>query len=164
MNCTSCSKLLLCLFIIFFLNNFIKMAFASDFIPRGYYVIDLKNRIEWLTCPVGMRWNNNNCVDNPRKFDLKDVPNVIEQANEQLDGFWRLPNRKELESLVCHACKKIKIDLTIFPNTPPEPFWTGEKNYWQPKYNWIVNFYNGNYFGRFPSYKPNYVRLVRDRN
>ena len=94
MNSTSRSKLLMYIFIIFFFNNYIKIAIASDFIPRGYYVIDLKNKIEWLTCPVGMRWNNNDCIDVPIKFDLKDVPSVIEQANEQLDGFWRLPTRK----------------------------------------------------------------------
>lgn len=164
MNCTSCNKLLKSIFFMFFINLLFKTAFASDFIPRGNYVIDLKNKIEWLTCPVGMRWNNVTCIDNAKKFDLKDIPKIIKLANEQLNGSWRLPNRQELESLVCRSCKKIKIDLNIFPNTPPEPFWTGEKNYWQPKYNWIVNFYNGNSFGRFPSYKPNYVRLVRDRN
>ena len=57
-----------------------------------------------------------------------------------------------------------KINLKIFPKTPPEPFWTKDKNFWQPKFNWIVNFLNGNTFGRYPGYKPNYIRLVRDRN
>ena len=29
---------------------------------------------------------------------------------------------------------------------------------WQPQFNWIVNFLNGNTFGRYPGYKPNYIR------
>ena len=43
-------------------------------------------------------------------------------------------------------------------------FWSKDKNFWQPRFNWIVNFLNGNTFGRYPDYKPNYIRLVRDRN
>ena len=27
-----------------------------------------------------------------------------------------------------------------------------------------LHFLNGNTFGRYPGYKPNYIRLVRDRN
>jgi len=39
---------------------------------------------------------------------LDQIDSIISQANEQLGGLWRLPNRKELESLVCKDCKKIK--------------------------------------------------------
>ena len=83
-------------------------------------------------------------------------------VNEEVRSYE--PNSKELESLICIKCEKVKINLKIFPKTPPEPFWTKDKNYWQPKFNWIVNFLNGNTFGRYPGYKPNYIRLVRDRN
>ena len=149
---------------IFFLFLTPKLVLASDYIPRGYFVIDLKNKIEWLTCPVGMVWKGNTCSGTAKKFELKFIPEIIELANNQLEGRWRLPTRNELESLICQKCQKVKINLKIFPKTPPEPFWTNDKNFWQPKFNWIVNFLNGNTFGRYPGYKPNYIRLVRDRN
>ena len=101
---------------------------------------------------------------------IKDQTTLIKAFNRVKQANWKLQlvgegsKRKELESIICQTCEKVKINLKIFPNTPPEPFWTGDKNFWQPKYNWIVNFYNGNTFGRYPSYKPNYIRLVRDRN
>ena len=57
----------------------------------------------------------------------------------------------------------MKINTEIFPNTPPESFWTSEKNPWQPQFMWTVNFFTGYTFGRFPGFIPNYVRLVRDR-
>ena len=60
-------------------------------------------------------------------------------------------------------CDKAKIETSIFPNTPPESFWTSEINQWQPRFMWTVNFFTGHTFGRFPGYIPNYVRLVRDR-
>ena len=149
---------------IFFLFLIPKSLLASNYITRGYFVIDLKNKIEWMTCPVGMVWKENTCNGIAKKFELKFVPEIIELANNQLEGNWRLPSRNELESLICQECQKVKINLKIFPKTPPEPFWTKDKNFWQPKFNWIVNFLNGNTFGRYPGYKPNYIRLVRDRN
>ena len=159
-----CSKFLKLIIGIFFLFLIPKLVIASDYIKRGYFVIDLKNKIEWLTCPVGMVWKDNNCNGIAKKYELKFIPEIIKLANNQLEGSWRLPTRNELESLICQKCQKVKINLKIFPKTPPEPFWTKDKNFWQPKFNWIVNFLNGNTFGRYPGYKPNYIRLVRDRN
>ncbi len=149
---------------IFFLFLIPKFLFASEYIPRGYFIIDLKNKIEWMTCPVGMVWKGNTCIGEAKKFEFKFVPEIKKLANKQLEGSWRLPTRHELESLICLECDKVKINLKIFPKTPPEPFWTKDKNFWQPEFNWIVNFLNGNTFGRYPGYKPNYIRLVRDRN
>ena len=150
--------------VIFFLIFSPKLVLASDYISRGYFVIDLKNKVEWMTCPVGMVWGGDTCIGEAKKFELKFIPEIIKIAKNQLEGSWRLPTRDELESLICLKCEKVKINLKVFPKTPPEPFWTKDKNFWQPQFNWIVNFLNGNTFGRYPGYKPNYIRLVRDRN
>ena len=149
--------------IIFFIGINFNNVWANNYITRGHYVIDLQQKIEWLTCPVGMVWENKTCVGNPLKLKFKQIETAIVQANEQLGGTWRLPNRKELEQLVCKSCIKVKINSDLFPNTPPEPFWTNERNPWQPRFLWTVNFYTGHTFGRFPGFIPNYVRLVRDR-
>ena len=151
------------LLIIFFISLNINTVLANNFISRGYYVIDLSQKLEWLTCPVGMVWENKTCVGNPVKLKFSEIETAIFQANEQLKGKWRLPNRAELEKIICTKCKKVKINKEIFPNTPPESFWTSEKNPWQPRFLWTVNFYTGHTFGRFPGFIPNYVRLVRDR-
>ena len=151
-------------FLIIFLISFnFNSVSANNFISRGHYVIDLSQKIEWLTCPVGMVWENKTCAGNPVKLKFNEINSAILQANEQLKGYWRLPKRKELEKIICIECKKVKINKKIFPNTPPESFWTSEKNPWQPKFLWTVNFYTGHTFGRFPGFIPNYVRLVRDR-
>ena len=159
---SSFSKIYVIIIILLISLNF-NNVWAKNFISRGYYVIDLSQKLEWMTCTVGMVWNKNKCVGEPIKVKLNQIESVVIQANEQLNGKWRLPNREELEKIVCKDCEKVKIDSEIFPNTPPEPFWTSEKNPWQPQFMWTVNFFTGHTFGRFPGFIPNYVRLVRDR-
>ena len=158
----SFSKIYATIIILFFFLNF-NNVLANNYISRGHYVIDLSQKLEWLTCTVGMKWDQNKCIGKPIKVKLDQIDAIIIQANEQLEGSWRLPNRKELESLVCKYCKKVKINSSIFPNTPPESFWTSEKNPWQSQFMWTVNFFTGHTFGRFPGFIPNHVRLVRDR-
>ena len=62
---------------IFFLFLTPKLVIASEYIPRGYFVIDLKNKIEWMTCPVGMVWNKNTCNGMAKKYELKFLPDII---------------------------------------------------------------------------------------
>ena len=48
--------------------------------------------------------------------------------------------KKKLESIVCKNCDGAKIDKKLFPNTPAEPFWTSQRNWWSPKFYWSINF------------------------
>ena len=132
---------------------------------KGHVIHDLKLNVIWLRCSVGQVWNEKECVGKPLKFKISEVDEVIKQANIQLEGDWRLPNRKELENIVCMTCGKVKINSKFFPNTPYEPFWTGEKNDWSKNkdFYWSVNFFTGHTFGRFPGHIPNFVRLIKDR-
>ena len=139
--------------------------FSSSFIDKGNYVIDLSNKIEWLKCTVGQTWDEERmkCLGIPRKLNRDEIKEANKQINEQLEGKWRLPSRKELESLVCMKCPKVKIDSSLFPDTPAEPFWTSQRNWWSPKFFWSVNFFTGHTFGRFVPEKRLFVRFVRER-
>ena len=48
---------------------------ASNFIDKGFYVIDLKNKIEWLKCSAGQQWSdkNNKCVEHYTEGDNNDL-------------------------------------------------------------------------------------------
>ena len=117
-------------FILFLIFSNFNNVWASNFINRGHYVIDLGQKVEWLTCPVGMIWQKDTCKGTPVKLKFNQIKTAIEQANQQLGGKWRLPNRKELERIVCKSCETVKIDTKLFPNTPAESFWTNEINAW----------------------------------
>lgn len=151
---------LISLFCLFILDNKVK---ASDFIDKGHYIIDLKLKLEWLKCSIGQQWINNRCEGKPIKLNMIEADEIKILVGEKLGGVWRLPNRKELESLVCKECKITKINTVIFPDTPSEPFWTSQRNWWSPKFFWSVNFFTGHSYGRFVPEKRLFVRLVRNR-
>ena len=154
-------QLFICFLLLFFNNN----VFASNFIDKGYYVIDLKNKLEWLKCTTGQQWSDKKqeCLGTAVKLDLKSAEEANNLLNEQIEGEWRLPSRKELESLICKNCEGAKINKTFFPNTPAEPFWTSQRNWWSPKFFWSVNFFTGHSYGRFVPEKELFVRFVKDR-
>jgi hypothetical protein len=56
---------------------------------------------------------------------------------------WRLPNVKELSSLVEDCRFQPAINDSLFPNTPSSSFWSGSPDaaYWN--YGWVVDFYFG---------------------
>ena len=159
------SKSFILIIVLFCFFSIIKLKSNDAFYAKGHLIHDLKLDIIWLRCSVGQTWNEKECVGKPIKLKMDQIDNVISQANEQLGGNWRLPSREELENLVCMKCEKVKINLKYFPNTPYEPFWTGERNDWSKNkgFYWSVNFFTGHTFGRFPGSIPNFVRLVRNR-
>lgn len=77
---------------------------------------------------------------------------------------WRLPNVKELSSLVEDCRSYPAINTNHFPNTPSDWFWSGSPNVYGSNVAWVVYFqyglaYDGSYWGE--SENGRRVRLVR---
>ena len=138
-------------------------SYSRQFIDKDHLVIDLLSGVEWLKCAAGQQWNGVSCSGEIIRLNREQIKIAIQQANEQLGGSWRLPTKQELEGILCNACDYVKIDSNFFPETPPEPFWTSEENYWSGKRYWSVNFYTGHSFSRFTKDKPLATRFVRNR-
>ena len=136
---------------------------SGHFMVRDHLVIDLQHGVEWMRCSVGQIWNGTGCEGVAVQLTQKDVARAIVIANAQLGPGWRLPNRAELEGLVCKACAPVKIELDSFPNTLGESYWTGEVNRFASRHIWTVNFMTGHTYGRFFPTQEVLVRLVRDR-
>jgi len=85
---------------------------------------------------------------------------------------WRLPNLKELTSIVEVACFDPAINETVFPNTAPDRFWTSTPlaGPSSPDSSWLVDFFHGGSvsdrtaFGDPERHRVRRVRLVRDAN
>jgi hypothetical protein len=73
---------------------------------------------------------------------------------------WRLPNRRELESLVDISINSLAIWATYFPNTKPESYWSSSTLALDHSRAWYVYFYDGNVYHdeKIDTY---YVRAVR---
>ena len=136
---------------------------AANFMTRDHLVVDLRHGIEWLRCSVGQGWDGKGCRGDIVTLDHDEIDQAIQLANEQLGGSWRLPDREELEGLICPTCGPPMIDAEIFPGTSGEPYWTGQVNNMARRFYFSVNFLNGWTYGRFQSSKQLAVRLVRDR-
>ncbi len=73
---------------------------------------------------------------------------------------WRLPNSKELGSLVEERCSEPAINSTVFPGTASLWYWSSSPSAYDSSYAWGVSFGYG-YGDDGSKYNGYYVRLVR---
>lgn len=91
-------------------------------------VTDVVTGLMWKRCVEGMTWDGATCAgDVNLSFMLAGaIGRAAEVATAGFAGHtdWRLPNQKELLSLVEWACAHPAINPTAFPATPDEEYWT----------------------------------------
>ena len=91
-------------------------------------ITDIKNGILWTLCSDGQFYNEdeNICQGDPKHFDTWKEALIAGQQFGTFAGFndWKLPNIKELSSLVERSCVSPAINLTYFPSTPSAVYWS----------------------------------------
>lgn len=126
-------------------------------------VTDSKTGLMWKQCLEGVEGDN--CENNsPNTFTWQQA---LQQPGTVNDGGgfagytdWRLPNIRELRSIVEEQCYNLAINLNRFPNTQSFLVWSGSPYAYDSDYAWAVYFLNGSsgISYRFNSFA---VRLVR---
>lgn len=117
-------------------------------------VIDLKTGLIWQRCSVGQSWDGASCAGTAKTHNWS-------QALKLASGDWRLPNVKELNSIIETACADSAINLSVFPNTLRDVYWSSSPSGADVNGDaWAVDFYlgSGTTYGVGLS---TYVRLVR---
>lgn len=121
---------------------------------------DTRTRLMWKVCSEGQTWSAGACtgtaVVKTWAAALADAEALVFAGH----GDWRVPNLKELLSLVEHCTTNPSINASVFPSTPGGYFWSGSPNASYSSYAWLVNFYSG-YAGNDNRSNYNQVRLVR---
>ena len=133
---------------------------ASRFHDNGdATVTDQSTGLMWARCPEGL--SGSACADGTvANFTWEAA--LIRARDSSLAGYtdWRLPNIKELSSIVEERCSNPHINLAVFPNTPASFFWSASPEANSSYEAWSVRFYNG-YASNGYRYAGYHVRLVR---
>lgn len=138
-----------------------------------------KTGLMWKICSEGQTYNNQSCSGTASKYIAK---NALQTSitNNQNSGFanhtdWRVPNVKELNTLVEYSCmlntsdstdNQPAINTSIFPNTPYGFYWSSTKisdretaGFWA-----LSSATGGSTDNDSLQAQQNYVRLVRNIN
>lgn len=87
----------------------------------GSEVKDKTTGLVWQRCVVGMSWNGTTCTGSATGQTWKDALDAARTATATTATpvtSWRLPNVKEVLSLIDRACTSPPINSTWFPATP----------------------------------------------
>jgi len=87
-------------------------------------VSDTRTGLMWMRCSLGQTWTGTTCTGTAAQYEWADA-----LAQGQSSGFathtdWRLPNVKELITIVERRCGYPAINADIFPATPTWYYWT----------------------------------------
>ena len=129
--------------------------------PSKGTVLDKITGLIWKRCAEGL--SGTDCATGTPVFSIwGDALGLA--ADSRYAGYadWRLPNAKELESLVEEKCYEPAINSKVFPGTPVQEFWTSSPFQYDANgaSYWVVGFVYGNTGNRYRN-ESRAVRLVR---
>ena len=131
-------------------------------------VTHLKTGLVWDRCALGQVWDpvQSLCTGVSSLFLWSDAlkqATIANAANYLGSVDWRLPNVKELQSLVENKCSFPAINVTVFPQAPDDFFWSATTDPSFPNLAWMVSFSQGlvQSLDKSNIFPPLQVRLVR---
>ena len=127
---------------------------------------DYVNKLEWMRCSIGQRWENDTCIGDLILLSVSEANEVVQRMSNLEGGGWRLPTVRELQSIVSKVETRPSdvepnIDIKTFPATFAGPYWSSDQSFYSKRYQWSVNFFTGQRYNRFYPSQPLAVRLVR---
>lgn len=114
-------------------------------------ITDLKTGLMWKQCLEGQ--SGSDCASG--SVEAFTWPQALQRAQTVNSGGgfagftdWRVPNIKELSSLVERKCVEPAINLTRFPNASNYWLWSSSAVAGETDFTWGVDFYNGEPYWR----------------
>lgn len=127
---------------------------------------DTQTGLMWMRCALGQSWNaqSSSCNGTASTMTWQAALQAV-QTLDQGSGFagytdWRLPNLRELMSIDRYHCTDPTINLSVFPGTPSDVFWSSSPLEGITGDMWAIDFSVGQAEYDILT-NPHYVRLVR---
>jgi Protein of unknown function (DUF1566) len=131
----------------------------------GQSVTDAKTALIWQRCSAGTQWSGGSCVGTPACVTYDQAVSLA-AAQRSATGFsWRIPNIKELGTLVDVTTNNPAINVSAFPSTSSSGYWSDTPTFTKKSAAfWYVDFGLGiTVLPDYPSAMKNCVRLVRNQ-
>lgn len=120
-------------------------------------VLDEKTGLIWMRCALGQTWDGTTCTGIEQGYNWPDALQAAEGKVYLGLKSWRVPNIKELDSLVEQRCYDLAINVMAFPNATKSSYWSSTS---AANAAWSVDFFDG-VVGLGEKYFTGAVRLVR---
>ncbi|MCX7178675.1 MAG: DUF1566 domain-containing protein [Proteobacteria bacterium] len=157
---------------LFFLLRLLALAFtvggiASPASAKTYSdngngtVTDSTTGLIWMRCSMGQAWTGSTCTGTASTYTWDQSNALTGTVSFGGRSDWRMPNIRELQTIVDRTRYNLAIDPTAFPNSPsPSYFWSSSVFIDDSGRAWYVDFYQGFAFVQ-SRYYDGPVRLVR---
>lgn len=124
----------------------------------GDEVTDSKTGLVWRRCSEGQSWSGSTCTGTAATYTHEQA--LVHAKAQMGTAGWRLPNVKELTSIVDSTRLSPAIDLAAFPATPSAYYWSSTSYAGLSSSAWDIGFDNGVVNGHYRG-NSYHVRLVR---
>ena len=126
-------------------------------------VLDKKTNLMWMRCSLGQTFNNGHCEGASTTYTWQFSLQTAVDYNYAAYDDWRMPNLKELSSLINYYCDAPSINSNVFSDTPSSAYWSSTPYAYSTDFDraWTVKFERG-YHSKANRNSSYYVRLVRN--
>ncbi len=127
-------------------------------------VTDAKTGLTWMRCAMGQTWTGSTCSGEASTYNFEQANALTGTVTFAGQSDWRLPNIRELQTIMNWSVYSPMIDSVAFPNLPGQDvyFWLDTPS--STSYALLFSFYSqtlASLNGLFPRSFPGAVRLVR---
>ena len=143
------------------LSSIAATAPSEDFVLRDNgETWQISTNLIWMRCAYGQTWDGDSCSGEAEPLTWLQALELSRAFSSNGSNAWRLPNVKELSSIVERACLRPAINAEVFPNTPSDNFWSSTPSLMEQTQTWVVAFFNGNNALKEKE-RTHFVRMVR---
>ena len=103
-------------------------------------VTDPTTGLTWMRCSMGQTWTGSTCTGTDNTYTWDQANALTGTVSFAGNSDWRLPNVRELQTIVDRSRMYTAIDIVAFPNTPWWYFWSASAVANYSTFAWLVHF------------------------